>query len=63
MRLQNRGFRKCVLNKLFQCVKFAQRSKILNGEPSPRNPCQSLTFQIAENKIILAGEYKFNLSQ
>ena len=62
-RLRNRGFKKYVLTKLFQCVKYAQRNKRLNLEPSPWNLSQPLPLQETERSIIKAGEGQLIRSQ
>ena len=63
LRLRNRGFRKYVLTKLFQCITYAQRNKLLKKEPSPLHPCQPLSLQEAERRIITVGEELFTQSQ
>ena len=63
LRLRNRGFRKCVLKKLFQHATYSQRNKLLNTEMPLPVVCQPLTLQEAERRIVQEGETAFALSQ
>ena len=63
LRLHNRGFKKCVLTKLFRNVTYSQRNKLLKLESPLPNVCQPLTMQEAERRILQEGEAMFSLSK